>query len=100
MLHVRALFVGGGGYVWVKCPRGGLGPHPGCWVLGRCWCSRRVVWLSAVFVAVHYFALLCCTVCCVLSCAAAFHCVPLAGFGLLHCVVCYAASALCAMLPP
>ena len=28
MLHVRALFVGGGGCVWVKCPCGGSGPHP------------------------------------------------------------------------
>ena len=45
MLHVRALFVGG--CVWVKCPCGGCGPHPGCWVLGWCWCSRQVVWLSA-----------------------------------------------------
>ena len=66
MLHVRALFVGSGGWVWVKCPCGGFGPHPGCWVLGWCWCSRRVVWLSAVVVAVHYFALLCCTLCCLL----------------------------------
>ena len=41
MLHVRALFVGGGGCVWVKCPCGGSGPHPGSWVLGWCWCSRR-----------------------------------------------------------
>ena len=38
MLHVRALFVGGGGCVWVKCPCGGSGPHPRCWVLGWCWC--------------------------------------------------------------
>ena len=36
MLHVRALFVGGGGCVWVKCPCGWSGPHPGCWVLGWC----------------------------------------------------------------
>ena len=40
MLHVCALFVGGCGCVWVKCPCGGSGPHPGCWVLGWCWCSR------------------------------------------------------------
>ena len=77
MLHVRALFVGGGGCAWVKCPCGGSGPHPRCWVLGWCWCPRRVVWLSADVVAVHYFALLCCTMCCVLLCAGAFHCVPL-----------------------
>ena len=54
MLHVRALLVGSGGSVWVKCPCGGSGPHPGCWVLGWCWCLRRVVWLSAAVVAVHY----------------------------------------------
>ena len=91
MLHVRALFVGGGGCVWVKCPCGGSGPHPGCWVLGWCWCSRQVVWPSADVVAVHYFALLCHTVCCVLSCAGVFHCVPLPA--LVYC------AALCAMLP-
>ena len=34
MLHVRVLFVGGGGCVWVKCPCGGSGPDPKCWVLG------------------------------------------------------------------
>ena len=34
MPHVRALFVGGGGCVWVKCLCGGSGPHPGCWVFG------------------------------------------------------------------
>ena len=98
MLHVCALFVGGGGCVWVKCPCGGSGPNLGCWVLGWCWCSRRVVWLSAADVAVHHVALPCCTVCCVLSCASAFH--YYAGFGVLRCVVCYAASVLCAMLPP
>ena len=91
MLYVRALFVGGSGYVWVKCPCGGSGPHPGCWGLGWCWCSRRVVWLSAAVVVVHYFALLCCTVCCVLSCDGEFHCVPLPA---LACC-----AALCAMLP-
>ena len=91
MLHVRALFVGGGGCVSVKCLCGGSDPHPGCWVLGWCWCSRRVVWLSAVVVVVHYFALLCCTVCCVLSCAGEFHCVPLSA---LACC-----AALCAVLP-
>ena len=69
VLHVRALFVGGGGCVWVKCPCGGSGPHPRCWVLGWCWCSRRVMWLSAAVVVVHYFALLRCTVCCAQSCA-------------------------------
>ena len=61
VLHVRALFVCGGGCVWVKCPCGGFGSHPGCWVFGWCWCSRRVVWRSAAIVVVHYFALLCCT---------------------------------------
>ena len=91
MLHVRALFVGGGGSVWAKCPCGASSPHPGCWVLGWCWCSRRVVWLSAAVVAVHYFALLC-TVCCVLLCASAFHCM------LVPALVCCAA--LCATLPP
>ena len=30
----RALFAGGGGCAWVKCPCGGCGPHPGRWVLG------------------------------------------------------------------
>ena len=92
MLHVHALFVGGSGCVWVKCPCGGSGPHPGCWVLGWCWCSWRVVWLSAVVVVVHYFALLSCIVRCVLSCAGEFHCVPLPA--LACCTV------LCAMLPP
>ena len=91
MLHVRALFVGSGGCVWVKCPCGGSGPHPGCWVLGWCWCSRRVVWLSTVVVVLHYFALFCYTVCCVLSCASEFHCVPLPA---LACC-----AALCVMLP-
>ena len=91
MLHVRALFVGGGGCVWVQCPCGRFGPHPGCWVFGWCRCSRRVVWLSAAVVVVHYFALPCCTVCCVLSCAGEFHCVPLPA--LACCAV------LCAMLP-
>ena len=33
MLHVRALFVGGGGCVWVKYPCGGCGPHLRCWGL-------------------------------------------------------------------
>ena len=92
MLHVRALFVGGGGCVWVKCLCGGSGPHPACWVLGWCWCSRRVVWLSAAVVVVHHFALLCCIVCYVLLCAGEFHCVPLPA---LACC-----AALCAMLPP
>ena len=92
MLHVRALFAGGGGWVWVKCPCGGCSPHPGCWVLGWCWCSRRAVWLSATVVAVHYFALLCCTLCCVLSCAGAFHCLPLPA------LVCW--GVLCATQPP
>ena len=32
VLHMRALFVGGGGCVWVKCPCGGSWPPP--WVLG------------------------------------------------------------------
>ena len=91
MLHVLALSVGSDGRVWVKCLCGGCGPHPGCWV-GWCWCSRRLVWLSAAVVAGHYFALLCCTVCCVLSCAGAFHCVPLPA------LVC--CTALCATLPP
>ena len=100
MLHVRALFVGGGGCVWVECPCGGSGPHPGCWVFGWCRCSRLVVWLSAAVVVVHYFALLCCT--CVLRaimCWRVSLCAS-AGFGLLRCVVWYVASALCAMLPP
>ena len=59
MLHVRALFVGGGGCVWVQCPCGGCGPHLGWWVLGWCWCSRRVVWLSAAVVAVLSCAVVC-----------------------------------------
>ena len=92
MLHVCALFVSGGGCVWVKCPCGGSGPHLVCWVLGWCWCSRRVVWLSAAVVAVHCVALLCCTMCYVFSCTGALHCAPLPA------LVCRAA--LCAMLPP
>ena len=71
MLHVRALFVGGGGCVWVKCPCGGCGPHPGCWVLGWCWCLRQVVWLSAAVVAVHY--LLCSAVLCAAWCRVLAH---------------------------
>ena len=59
----RALFAGGGGCAWVKCPCGGSDPHPGRWVLGWCWCLRRVVWLSATVVVVHCFALFCYTVC-------------------------------------
>ena len=61
VLPVCALFVGGGGWVWVKCPCGGFGSHPRCWVFGWCWCSRRVVWLSATVVVVYYFALLFCS---------------------------------------
>ena len=86
MLHVRALFVGGGGCVWVKCPCGGSGPHPGCWVLV----------LVAGGVAVRRcgtllcFALLYCVLCVVVCCE--FHCVPLPA---LACCV-----ALCATLPP
>ena len=101
VLHVRALFVGGGGCVWVKCPSGGSGPHLGCWVFGWCWCSRRVVWLSAAVVVVHYFALLFCT--CVLLRVVVCWRVSLcasAGFGPHCCVMCYAAFALCATLPP
>ena len=101
VLHVCALFVGGGGWVWVTCPCGGFGSHPGCWVFGWCWCSRRVVWLSATVVVVYYFALLFCS--CVLLRAVVCWRVSLcasAGFGLQCCVMCYAASALCATLPP
>ena len=61
MLHVCALVVGGSGCVWVKCPCGGSGPHPECWVLGWCWCLQPVVWMSAAVFVVHYFALLCYT---------------------------------------
>ena len=89
VLHVCALFVGGGGWVWVKCPCGGFGSHPGCWVFGWCWCSRRVVWLSATVVVVYSSVVVCC---CVLLCAGEFHCVPLPA---LAC-----SAALCAMLPP
>ena len=98
VLHVRALFVGGGGCVWVKCPCGGCGPQFGCWVLGWCWCSLRVVWLSAAVVVVPYFALLYCTMCCVLPCAGEFHCLCRLWCAMLcyvlccHCVVRYAAS--------
>ena len=67
MLHVRALFVGGGGYVWVKCPCGGCGPHPGCWVLG----VGLVLVLAAGGVAVRR--------CC---------CGTLLCFALQYCVVC------------
>ena len=101
VLHVCALLVGGGGCVWVKCPCGGFGSHLGCCVFGWCWCSRRVVWLSAAVVVVHYFGLLCCT--CELLRAVVCWRVSLCastGFGLQCCVMCYAASALCATLPP
>ena len=90
VLPVCALFVGGGGWVWVKCPCGGFGSHLGCWVFGWCWCSRRVVWLSATVVVVYYFALLFCS--CVLLRAGELHCAPLPA---LAC-----SAALCAMLPP
>ena len=92
MLHVRALIVGGGGCVWVKCPCGGSGPTlgAGCWAGvgargGWCGCPPLLLW---------YTTLLCSAVlvCCVLSCAGEFHCVPLPA------VACYAA--LCAALPP
>ena len=73
VLPVCALFVGGGGWVWVKCPCGGFGSHPGCWVFGWCWCSRRVVWLSATVVVVYYFALLFCS--CVLLRAVVASCI-------------------------
>ena len=92
MHHVRALFVGGGGCVWVKCPCGGSGPHPGCWVLGWCWCLRQVVWLSAAIVVVHCFALFWDTVCCVLSCAWQVLLCACGGSGVLCCVVRRAAS--------
>ena len=90
MLHVRALFVGGGGCVWVKCPCGGFGPHPGCWVLGWCWCLRR--WCGCPPLLLWYTTLLCRTVCYVLLCARVFHCVPLPA---LACC-----AELCATLPP
>ena len=48
------------------------------------------MWLSAVVVVVHYFALFCYTVCCALSCAGTSYCVPLPA------LVCYVA--LCATL--
>ena len=85
---MHALFAGGGGCAWVNCPCGGSGPHPGRWVLGWCWCLRRVVWLSAAIVVVHCFALFCYIVYYVLSCAGKFRCVPLL------------ALACCAALPP
>ena len=88
MLHVRALFVGGGGCVCVKCPCGGSSPHPRCWVLGWCWCSRRVVWLSAAVVAVHYFAcsaVLCAACCRVLACCIV--CLCRLWFATLRCVL-------------
>ena len=92
MLHVRALFVGGGGCVWVKCLCGGCGPHPRCWVLGRCRCLRG--WCGCPPLLLWYTTLLCpaVLVCCVLSCASEFHCVPLPA---LACC-----AELCAMLPP
>ena len=93
MFHVRPLFVDGGGCMWVKCPCGGFGLHPGCWVLGWCWCLRWVVWLSAAVVVVHYFALLCCTACYVLLCVGEFHCVPLLA------LACYAALCLPLIAP-
>ena len=101
MLHVRALFVGGGGCVWVKCvPVWWVWPPP--WVLG----VGLVLVLVAGGVAVHCCCcgtLLCFvllySVLCVVVCWRASLCVS-AGFGLLRCVVCYAASALCASLPP
>ena len=70
MLHVCALFVGGGGCVWVKCPCGRSGPHPGCWVLG----VGLVLVLAAGGVAVRR----CC--CGTLLCFALLYCV-------LHAVV-------------
>ena len=69
------LVAGGSGCAWVKCPCGGAKPRR--WVLGWCWCLRRVVWLSAAVVVVHCFALFCYIVCCVLWCAGQFRCVPL-----------------------
>ena len=48
--------------------------------------------LSAAAIVVHTFALLCCTVCCVLSCVGEFHCVPLPA---LACC-----AALCDVQPP
>ena len=82
----RTPFVGGGGCAWVQCPCGGSGHHTGRWVLG--WRLRRVVWLSAALIVVYCFALFCCTVCCVLSCAGKFRYVSLPA---LRC---------CAVLPP
>ena len=80
--------------MWVKGPCGRCGPLPGRWVLRWCWCSclRRVVWLSAAVVVVHFFVLFCYNVCCVLSCASKFRTVPLRA---LACC-----NALCAALPP
>ena len=88
----RAPFVGGGGCAWVQCPCSGSSPHTGRWVLGWRWCLRRVVWLSAAIIVVHCFALFCCTVCCVLSCAGKFRYMSLPA---LRCC-----AALCAALPP
>ena len=85
MLHVRALFVGSGGCVWVKCTLG-----VGCLADfgargGWCGCPPLLLW---------YTPLLCSAVvvCCVLLCAGEFHCVPLPASG--------CCAALCAMQPP
>ena len=99
MLHVHALFVGGGACVWVKCPCGGCGPHPRSWGLGWCW--FRGGWCGCPPLLWRYTTLLCCVVLCAVCCrvlvcvlvclcrlwSAAVRCV-------LHClrVVCYAAS--------
>ena len=61
MLHVRALFVGGGGCAWVKCPCGGFGPHPGCWVLGWCWCSS-LLWRHTTLLCSAMLCAACCRV--------------------------------------
>ena len=89
MLHVHALFVGGGGCGWVKCPCGGSGPHPRCWVLG--WCLV----LAAGGVAVRRCC--CGTLLCfalLYLCAACYH--VLASFIVCLCRLWYAA--LCRVL--
>ena len=69
---------------------------PAPWVLGvglvLVLAADGVAVLSAAVGVVHYFALLCCNACYVLSCAGEFHCVPLLASS--RC------AALCAMLPP
>ena len=100
LLHVCALFVGGGGCVWVKCPCGGSSSTLGV----GCWASvgARSGWCGCLPMLLWYTTLLCSDVLCA-ACsrvlASFIVCLYRLWRAALRCV-CDVASTLCATLPP